>query len=113
MYLCNVVLYGHTNIVIYIQAKKAMNKIQIAAELLRERAEHTTDATAFIVKANEESIDLIPDADCRGGDDLETFFHMDTVVSVCYPLHLSFWITAKTYVNESGDILPTFKVHIY
>lgn len=113
MYLCNVVLYGHTNIVIYIQTKKTMNKIQIAAELLRERTEHTTDATAFIVKETEDRIVLCPDTNRRGGVDLGTFYHMEDVVTICLPLKLSFWITEKMYPNEEGNIRARFEVHIY
>ena len=113
MYLCNVVLYGPTNIVIYIQTKKTMNKIKIAAELLSERATNTTDATAFIVKAEKDRIILTPDSDRRMGVDLSTFYHMETVVSVCTPLHLSFWISSKVYVDANGNNRATFEVHIY
>lgn len=90
-----------------------MNKIKIAAELLKERATNTTDATAFIVKAEKDRIVLTPDADRRDGIDLGTFYHMETVVAICMPLHLSFWITAKTYTDANGNIRATFEVHIY
>ena len=113
MYLRIVGPNRHTNIVSFIQTKKTMNKIQIAAELLRERTEHTTDATAFIVKETEDRIVLCPDTNRRGGVDLGTFYHMEDVVTICLPLKLSFWITEKMYPNEEGNIRARFEVHIY
>ena len=113
MYLRNVVQYGHTNIVTIIQTKKTMQKIKIASELLKEKAEKTTDGTAFIVKTEKDRIILTPDADRRDGLDMGTFYHMDAVVAICTPLHLAYWITAKTYVDGNGNIRATFEVHIY
>jgi len=96
-----------------------MNKIAIAEELLKERAEHTTDATAFRVnvhkdkKGRKERITLTPDSDRRGGND-GTFYHMDTVVKVCEPLHLNYWISSMVYYDETVQYYrATFEVHIY
>ena len=90
-----------------------MKKIKIASELLNERAEKTTDATAFIVTTEKDRIVLTADSDRRDGHDLGTFYHMDAVVSICTPLHLSYWITAKTYADAYGNNRATFEVHIY
>lgn len=90
-----------------------MNKIKIAAELLKERATNTTDGAAFIVKAEKDRIVLTPDADRRDGIDLGTFYHMDAVVAICTPLQLPYWISAKTYVDGNGNTKATFEVHIY
>lgn len=113
MYLCNVVLYGLTNILTIIQTKKTMNKIKIASELFKEKAENTTNGTAFIVNTEKDRITLTPDADRRDGLDMGTFYHMETVVAICKPLGLSFWISAKPYVNRHGINDATFEVHIY
>ena len=90
-----------------------MNKIKIAAELLSERAKNTTDATAFIVKAEKDRIYLTPDSDRRMDTDLGTFYHMEDVVSICRPLHLSFWIASKVYIDGNGNYRATFEVDIY
>ena len=90
-----------------------MNKIKIAAELLSERAKNTTDATAFIVKAEKDRIYLTPDSDRRMDTDLGTFYHMEDVVSICRPLHLSFWIASKVYIDGNGNYRATFEVNIY
>lgn len=115
MYLRIVRSYRHTNIVSFIQTKKTMNTIKIAAELLAERAKKTTDATAFVVTVEKDKsrILLTPDSDRRGGSFLDAFYHMEDVVSICRPLKLSFWIAARTYADENGNIRPTFEVDIY
>lgn len=90
-----------------------MNKIKIAAELLADRAERTTDATAFIVKIEDDrnSLDLVPDM-VRRHNDGRTFFHMETVVDVCRALNLNFWITSEP--ARDNDLFDTkFRVHIY
>lgn len=94
-----------------------MNPITIAEQLLKARAESTTDATAFIVtvikdkKGRKERLVLTADKDRRGFRD-NTFYHMESVVDICRPLHLSFYVTSKVNMDEE---LPraTFEVHIF
>jgi len=90
-----------------------MNKIAIAAELLKERASKTIDATAYCVEVEKDQegnatrIILYEDEERRGITD-GTFYHMEDVVAICHPLHLNFWISA---IVEDG--VATFEVNIY
>jgi hypothetical protein len=94
-----------------------MNKIAIAAELLKEKAASTTDGTAFIVKVyknseNEECrISLTADYDRRGDHD-SAFYHMDAVADICHALHLSSYLCCKIVNREDGPS-ATFDVQIY
>ena len=90
-----------------------MNKIKIAAELLSGIAKDSPDLDAFIVNADKYRIILTPDSERRRGIDTGIFYHMEDVVSICRPLNLSFFIASKVYVDESGNNLATFEVHIY
>ena len=94
-----------------------MNKIQIAAELLQERAERTTDATAFKVTVKQENdgrerIVLTPDYDRRGDRD-SAFYHTEELAKICEVLHLQNWISAGIYYDENERPRATFEVHIY
>lgn len=95
-----------------------MNKVTIAAELLKEKATKTTDATAFKVKVYRDSenedcrISLTPDRDRRGDLD-SAFYHMDTVGEICNALHLSSYICPKIHFDENGNPFATFDVQIY
>ena len=92
-----------------------MNKIQIAAQLLRKVAKDTTDATAFAVKVNKtaemEEIVLSPDEKRRQDSSLfgETFYHIDMVVSICQALGLHYYFTGRPVDAYHA----TFEVRIY
>ena len=94
-----------------------MNKIAIAAELLKERASRTTDSTAFKVTVfkdseNEECrISLTADYDRREDSD-SAFYHMDTVSEICRALHLSSYLCCKIVDGKFGPS-ATFDVQIY
>lgn len=96
-----------------------MNAISIAEQLLKAKAESTTDATAFKVnvikgkKGRKERIALTADTDRRGDRD-GTFYHMDVVVDICRTLHLSSYITTRiVFHGESRIPSSTFDVEIY
>ena len=92
-----------------------MNKIQTAAQLLRQVAKDTTDATAFAVKVNKtedmEEILLSPDMKRRQDKSLfgDTFFHIDSVVSICQALGLHYYFTGRPIDAYHA----TFEVRIY
>ena len=93
-----------------------MNKIQIAATLLREVAKNATDASAFRVVVDKEKADitLYPDekrADCYCSG--YTFFHAREVVDICRGLGLSFYISAKAALDENGFPCGKYEVRIY
>ena len=89
-----------------------MNKIEIAKELLEERAANTTDATAFKVNVENDRINLTSDQERRCDLD-RTFYHMEIVVDVCRTLHLSSYISTRVRFDEDGKPYSTFEVHIY
>lgn len=95
-----------------------MNSLTIAEQLLKARSEITTDATAFTVsvikdkKGHKVRLELHPDMERRGDRD-NTFYHMESVVDICRPLHLSHYVTTKTYEDVDGRIRATLEVHIY
>ncbi len=95
-----------------------MKALTIAEQLLKARAESTTDATAFTVsvikdkKGQKVRLELTPDMERRGGWD-RTFYHMEAVVNICRPLHLSHYLAVKTFEDVDGRIRATFEVNIY
>lgn len=95
-----------------------MKALTIAEQLLKARAESTTDATAFTVsvikdkKGQKVRLELTPDMERRGNRD-NTFYHMEAVVDICRALHLSHYIRVKTYEDVDGRIRGTFEVDIY
>ena len=93
-----------------------MNKIQIAATLLREVAKNTTDAAAFKVVVGKEKneITLYPDekrADCYCSG--YTFFHAREVVDICRGLGLSFYIATFPIIEEGKRPYASYSVRIY
>lgn len=87
--------------------------LKIAARLLKEIAENTTDDTAFKVEDDivANRIYLVPDDARRAGNSPidKIFFHTEAVVDICRALGLSFWIEAQ--IDENDE--PTFEVNIY
>ena len=93
-----------------------MNKIQIAATLLREVAKNATDASAFkvVVSKDKTAITLYPDekrADCYCSG--YTFFHAREVVDICRGLGLSFYIATFPIIEEGKRPYASYSVRIY
>lgn len=86
--------------------------LKIAAQLLKEIAKNSTDATAFKVQDDIEPnrIYLVPDEERRSsrGSSYSVFYHTERVVDICRALGLNFWIEAQC----DGD-RATFEVNIY
>ncbi len=93
-----------------------MNKIQIAATLLREVAKNTTDAAAFKVVVDKEKTNITLSADekrATGFFSGTTFYHAREVVDICRALGLSFYISAKAALDENGFPCGKYEVRIY
>ncbi len=93
-----------------------MNKVQIAASILREIAKNTTDASAFKVVVDKEKtrVYLYPDekrADCYCSG--YTFFHAREVVDLCRGLGLSFYISTFPIIEEGKRPYASYSVSIY
>lgn len=91
-----------------------MNKIQIAATLLREVAKNTTDAAAFRVVVGKNDITL--SADEKRNDSFfcgTAFYHSREVVDICRSLGLSFYFSAKAALDEFGSPCGKYEVRIY
>ena len=93
-----------------------MNKIQIAATLLREVAKNTTDAAAFKVVVNKEKTNITLSADEKRVSGLfsgTTFYHTGKVVDICRALGLSFYISTMAEQDANGFPRGRYEVHIY